>query len=58
MGMIKRSDAKRIAEDANIAISNLKAILMSQSNLHSDYLKEKLRIVRSCLEFMEVFQND
>lgn len=58
MGKIKSQYAKRIAENANIAISELREILMSSYDLQSEYLKEKLRTVRSCLEFMEVFQDD
>ena len=58
MGKIESQYAKRIAENANIAISELREILMSSYDLQSEYLKEKLRTVRSCLEFMEVFQDD
>ncbi len=58
MGLIKSRDAKRIAENANIAISSLKMILMMSENLQSEYLKHELKTVRSCLEFMEEFQND
>lgn len=58
MGLIKSRDAKRIAENANIAISSLKMILMMSGNLQSEYLKHELKTVRSCLEFMEEFQND
>ncbi len=58
MGQIKSRDAKRIAENANAAISSLKMILMMSGNLQSEYLKHELKTVRSCLEFMEEYQND
>ena len=53
--MIKGDDAKRIREDAWLAIDSLNAILYSSDQIHTEYLKEKILAIESCLRFMRSF---
>lgn len=55
MEIVDHRDAKRITEDCYVAIDALRAIQTSQSYLHISYLKEKVSIVQSCLDFMKSF---
>lgn len=58
MGKINDRDAKRIATNANIAISQLKEIIMLSYDLQSEYLKYRLKGIKDCIKFMEEFEND
>ncbi len=51
--IIPEREAKRIAEDAGLAIDALCSIKDSSSYLHQNYLKEKLSVVKRCVAFME-----
>ncbi len=53
--MIEKYDGMRIASDAQIAISCLEAIIESKGHLHPNYLKEQVRTVQACLDFMKTF---
>lgn len=55
MQLVDKLNAKRITEDCYIAIDALQAIQTSQNYLHISYLKEKVSIVQSCLDFMKSF---
>lgn len=60
MNMVNEFDAKRIANDAEIAINSLQAIICcaNEGYLHESYLREKARIVKSCIEFMQSFYEE
>ena len=54
--MINEVDTKRIRDDAYIDCDALQALMYAPS-LHEDYIKEKLDIARSCIKFIEHFEN-
>ena len=58
--MIDEINSKRIAIDAGIAIDSLQAIIQSANEglLYENYLKEKMRTVKSCIEFMQSFYEE
>lgn len=56
--IIPKNETKRINEDAWLAIDALESIIASSDNLHQDYLKEKISIVRRCIYFIENFEKD
>lgn len=54
-GMIDNFNAVRIRNDAYIACDALQALVYAP-NLHEDYIKEKLDVVRRCIKFIEHFE--
>lgn len=59
--MIPEHDTARIAGDAYIIMDTAGAIITAvtcNGTLHPDYLKEKLDIIKDCVQFMENFTND
>lgn len=54
-GMIDNINAVRIRDDAYIACDALQALVYAP-NLHEDYIKEKLDVVRRCIKFIEHFE--
>ena len=54
-GMIDNINAVRIRDDAYIACDALQALVYAP-NLHEDYIKEKLDVVRRCIKFIERFE--
>ena len=54
--MVDEYNTQRIRNDAGIACDALQA-LMYAPNLHEDYIKEKLDIIRHCIEFIERFES-
>lgn len=54
-GMIDNFNAVRIRDDAYIACDALQALVYAP-NLHEDYIKEKLDVVRRCIKFIEHFE--
>lgn len=55
-GMIDNFNAVRIRNDAYIACDALQA-LVNSPKLHEDYIKEKLKTVRRCIKFIELFES-
>ena len=53
--MVDEYNTQRIRNDAYIACDALQA-LMYAPNLHEDYIKEKLDVVRRCIKFIEHFE--
>lgn len=53
--MIDKYDATRIADDAMIAADALSSIIECKDHLHPNYIKEKIRVVKNCVEFIESF---
>lgn len=58
VGMIDEMNNKRIAEDARLAIYALEGLVAAAPYIHQDYLREKLSIVKRCVNFMEYFVKD
>lgn len=59
--MISKTDAKRIATDAEIAIDALTSLtycVRTGGELHENYLREKVRCAQSCLDFMKSFYEE
>lgn len=54
-GMIDNFNAVRIRNDAYIACDALQALVYAP-NLHEDYIKKKLDVVRRCIKFIEHFE--
>lgn len=54
-GMIDNINAVRIRDDAYIACDALQALVYAP-NLHEDYIKEKLDVVRHCIKFIENYE--
>lgn len=57
MSPISLEDQKIIEGDANIAVDRLESIIYCcmDGNLHPNYIKEKISVVKSCIEFIESF---
>lgn len=56
--MISKTDAKRIATDAEIALDAMASLIycnLSGGELHEIYLREKVRVAQDCLDFMKSF---
>lgn len=59
--MINKVDTKRIAGDAAIAIDALTSLVYgvcTDSELHENYLREKVRVAQGCLDFMKTFYEE
>lgn len=52
--LINARDTCRIKNDAYIAMDACESIVYSPT-LHPEYLKEKLNVIKRCVEFMEHF---
>ena len=52
--MISKEDRYRIQVDAAIVIDALKSI-ENADELHPSYLKEKVRVAKNCIEFINSF---
>ena len=58
--MINEINSRRIAIDAGIAIDSLQAIIQcaNEGRLHESYLREKVRMVQGCVQFMQSFYEE
>lgn len=56
--MINEHDAMRIREDAYIACDALQSLIAAAPYLHERYVKEKLKVVKRCIEFIEQFEGE
>ena len=56
--MISEYDAQRIANDARIAQDALQSLICASPYLSERYVKEKLRVVKGCIRFIENFEEE
>ena len=54
--MIDEQNAMRIRDDAFIACDALQSIIAAAPYIHENYLREKLKVVKGCIKFMEQFE--
>lgn len=54
--MINEHDAMRICDDAAIARDALQSLVVAAPYIHENYLKQKLKVVKNCIKFMEQFE--
>lgn len=54
--MIDEQNAIRIRDDAFIACDALQSIIAASPYIHENYLREKLKVVKGCIKFMEQFE--
>ena len=55
--MIDEQNAIRIRDDAFIACDALQSIIAAAPFIHENYLREKLKVVKGCIKFMEQFED-
>lgn len=56
--MINEYDSKCIAEDAYIACDALQSLIAGAPYLHKNYVREKLKVVKECIKFIEQFEGE
>lgn len=56
--MISERDALRIRDDARIAMDALQSLVSAAPYISERYVKEKLRVVKSCVRFIENFEEE
>lgn len=56
--MINENDAMRIREDAFIACDALQSLIAAAPYIHENYIKEKLKVVKGCIAFIEQFEGE
>lgn len=56
--MISERDALRIKDDALIAMDALQSLVSAAPYISERYVKEKLRVVKSCVRFIENFEEE
>lgn len=56
--MIDEYNALRIRDDALIACDALQSIIAAAPYIHENYLREKLKVIKGCIEFMEHFEGE
>ena len=54
--MIDERNSMRIADDARIACDALQSLICAAPYIHENYVKEKLRVVKRCVKFIEQFE--
>ena len=56
--MINETDAMRIREDAFIACDAVQSLISAAPYLHENYVREKLKVVKGCIKFIEQFEGE
>jgi hypothetical protein len=56
--MISEHDALRIRDDARIACDALQSLICAAPYISERYVKEKLRVVKGCVKFIENFEEE
>ena len=56
--MINERDAMRISEDAFIACDALQSLISAAPYIHENYVREKLKVVKGCIKFIEQFEGE
>ena len=56
--MIDEYNALRIKDDAMIACDALQSLIYASPHISEQYVKEKLKVVKSCIKFIEQFEGE